>query len=582
RELYPWTRSLASIQQLDIILPESSQRQLAMTGSQQGYNSQAQASAKQNSSGFTREYGASVSHSSEGYAQEVTTGQNPLIPAIPQSSSWKPESTQLATLPYGQEFDTPRYNNYPPGSVSDSVTADQNPQEMYVSITPAYRSHIKEQYQQKPVDYNIQDTPPQPEQKPDHYPKPRPSPKPDINILTANPLSYTIEWMAGSRKASLDRARLRYSELQDTQIIHYRRNNRNRFVLVSLLFVNRSDALDALLTPSFSRISARFSPRVRQVGDLQALVGSTPQPSQFQAKAKEDTSNRQALNSYRPETDLNWEIPAGTRDASTYLVNNHKTVRSQEPDLRQTQIPAPEAATSPINNHTGYERENPSQHQWARSQNPVLQSHQPVIKSHQPVMKSHQPVVKSHQPVMKSRQPVVKSHQPVMKSHQPVIESHQPVSNHHQPWNNNSRSANHQLANQPIISDQQARISPSTPDRQKQLYAYQPESQPIQKTVSAKRILNSTEKSYTIQWFSANNPASIQQIRERFPELSSAVTLKMHRGGKDWYVLVQGQFRSSQEAIAAIKSPAMKHATLVLHPWTRPVNSLKKLQLASR
>lgn len=93
-----------------------------------------------------------------------------------------------------------------------------------------------------------------------------------------------------------------------------------------------------------------------------------------------------------------------------------------------------------------------------------------------------------------------------------------------------------------------------------------------------RQMMASPDSRYTIQWYAANQPEVIQRMKQRFPVLSDAVTVYFRRNKKDWYVLLQGQFRSSQEAISAMRSPAMREAARVLHPWTRPVNSLKALE----
>lgn len=125
------------------------------------------------------------------------------------------------------------------------------------------------------------------------------------------------------------------------------------------------------------------------------------------------------------------------------------------------------------------------------------------------------------------------------------------------------------------------------PDRDQPLHpGYQPDNnynryeQPDHRN-PVNELLNSPDDSYTIQWFAASNRQTIDKLKQRFPELASAVTVHVQRNQKDWYVLVQGQYRNSQEAIRALKSPAMKNIALILHPWTRPVESLKKLQIAS-
>ncbi|MGB0360281.1 MAG: hypothetical protein ACPGEF_02595 [Endozoicomonas sp.] len=86
---------------------------------------------------------------------------------------------------------------------------------------------------------------------------------------------------------------------------------------------------------------------------------------------------------------------------------------------------------------------------------------------------------------------------------------------------------------------------------------------------------------YTIQWFSSADQASIEQLKQRFPQLRNAMTVQIQKDNRQWFVLVQGQYRNSQEAIRALKMPSMKMIAMVLHPWTRPINSLKKLSIAA-
>ena len=52
-------------------------------------------------------------------------------------------------------------------------------------------------------------------------------------------------------------------------------------------------------------------------------------------------------------------------------------------------------------------------------------------------------------------------------------------------------------------------------------------------------------------------------MKKRFPELAKAKTVHFRRNNKDWYVLLQGQFKNSREAIQAIKDPELRQAMLV-------------------
>lgn len=440
RELYPWTRSLASLHKLDIVRPKYPVERL-------------------------------VENNQPEYLPELSMHDSNNAP-VNYDISFKSQSTDKNTVPYGSEFGGVAYSGLSSDQNYRILPEQANPQEMYVSITPAYRSRIPQQHVPKNVDYNIQGKPvslaPEYREQRD-YEESEPS-RPSMNVLTANPKSYTIEWMNASRKASLERARLRYSELKNTQIIHYQRDSRNRYALVSMLFVNRSEALDALLTPSLSRVSARFSPKVRQVAYLQSLVGTTPQ------------ATHEWTNSGRePSIDKRQWISQDDPGEKTYIV--HRENFDQQP-VKARSMPSNEVDTPAI---------------------------------------------------------------------------HQPAVAHSIPDRNQLLRVNpgYQLDNNYYEHEQHNKNEP----------------------VNA--LLNSPEDSYTIQWFAASNRQTIDKLKQRFPELASAVTVHVQRNQKDWYILVQGQYRNSQEAIRAMKSPAMKNIALILHPWTRPLESLKKQLIAS-
>ncbi|OED43284.1 hypothetical protein ACH42_10460 [Endozoicomonas sp. (ex Bugula neritina AB1)] len=420
RELYPWTRSLASIQKLDLVRPNINDQQLA-TGHTPEYPAQ-----------IRFEPSSAPALANTNYPSQPMPSYEVIQPVFQESM---PAQQSVA---YGREFDGSSYNSSQYQSASyqsyPSTYDDQSSSEMYASIAPAYRSRLPETAT-KEVDYNnYQPVEPHITQRVDrqrnNYSRPEHSGSvylPSENVLNAEPNNYTIEWMTSSRRATLKRAQLRYKEFSDTQILHYQRYNRDRYVLVSKIFGNRRDAVGALSRPSLSRVSARLSPRVRQIGYLQKLVDQIPQQYRRTAKV-------QPVRYSQPKP------------------------RYQQPSRRK----AP-AKNKPVEGTVL---------RYAKVQTPA-----------------------------------------------------------------------------PVLQE---------------------------------TIYNAPDNSYTIQWFAANNIESVEKMKARFPELANARTVHFRRNQKDWYVLLQGQFRSSYEAIEAIKNPALKQAMVVLHPWTRPVNSLKKLQIVSR
>ncbi|WP_299730818.1 hypothetical protein [uncultured Endozoicomonas sp.] len=459
RELYPWTRSLASIQKLNPVVSNPSYRVAKNnwqdpTQERVSYSTPLLVTTEQTAPYINQQYIDPPTYNDNYSSQQVE------VVANRQSNSHYErgyENGREMVLPYGAEFDevTNSGNNSSTQqqSYQNADNSQSKSQSNHTSVS-AYINPKVDQQSSHEVDYNLQNTQPVSYNKPAQQPKLRrePSYHPQLqyamNVLTANPRSYTIEWMSSNRKASLERAQLRYSELQNTQIVRYNRNNRKRYMLVSMLFVNRAAALDALLTPSLARISTRFSPKVRRVADLQTMVGNTVQDNHaWVGPALEPSIQKR-----------HW---IGTDDPGNreYIVHS-RSERSRAKPVASNYSTLPQTVTQ--------------------------------------------------------RMPEPKS--------------------------------------MPIINNDQQQLS---------------------------SLLNTPGDAYTIQWFSSSNEQSIEQLKQRFPQLQDAMTVRVQKGSRQWFVLVQGQYRNSQEAIRALKTPSMQTIATVLHPWTRPVDSLRKLSVAT-
>ncbi len=364
QELYPWTRSLASIQKLDIIRPDFVRQQIASTAPP--------ALPAHMSNVEPIEYDVSYSSSNQ--------------------SAYSDPAEQLS-IPYGMEFSSSVDFNLDQQTPSRQVRSESLPE----NAAPTFAG-VSGQHALQDATFNNQDSGKAARSQPQEQSVLASA----GDVLTANPERFTIEWMSASRKATLERVQSRYNELQDTQIIHYQSNNQSRYALVSMLFTDRTDAADALLEPSLAKVSARFAPKVRQVGYLQSLTGVESQLASGQLIAASKTTEKDYL------ADL------------TQQVDQYR---------QKGELPGP--------------------------------------------------------------------------------------------------------------------------------------------------------NSYTIQWFSSSDRQAIDKLKRRFPELAAAKTVHISRNQKDWYVLVQGQYKTSEEAIEALQSPAMKSIAMILHPWTRPLNPLKRLQIAS-
>ena len=227
RELYPWTRSVASIQRLDLVLPKNA-------GQWAGNN------LVEPNNALNKQVSIAQPTIANTYYPEQPAGGYP--------PSYQEEQPPSETLAYGQEFERAQYESYP------SVIEQQDANEMYASIAPAYRSKIAEQppkeidynnYQpieQKPIKRQAFNIKQQPEESIIGY-------LPSEDVLRAAPSYYTIEWMSSSRRSTLERAQRRYKEFRDTQILHYRELHRDHYLLVSKIFGKRRDAVGALSRP---------------------------------------------------------------------------------------------------------------------------------------------------------------------------------------------------------------------------------------------------------------------------------------------------------------------------------------------
>ena len=294
RELYPWTRSIASIQRLDLRRPDSpSSGQLAREYDQQGYNSN------------TLAYEIPASLPEPGYGSYNST-------VIPAYESYQ-NSSQASIQPqvYGQRLPEQQLADYSQSLIPQEVPA------MYASISEAYSSTIPEQHPQQEARGNYYEFPRdkekflQKEQQDYNQQKAEPEPyrwSESDNVLKASPHSYTIVWMTSSRKPSLERAQRRYKEFQDTQILYYRQFNRDRFVLVSKIFGNRNAAVTALSRPSLANLSSRFAPKVQKIGDLKQLterfhqqIPRTAQTSQLHLRQSPVRRYQQPARNVRPE-----------------------------------------------------------------------------------------------------------------------------------------------------------------------------------------------------------------------------------------------------------------------------------------
>ncbi len=106
----------------------------------------------------------------------------------------------------------------------------------------------------------------------------------------------------------------------------------------------------------------------------------------------------------------------------------------------------------------------------------------------------------------------------------------------------------------------------------------QPQTQQQPKTkfaaVTQRSLLRANKNAYTIQIIGVHNRAKLQEFIKQQQLGSQATYYKTSRQGKNWYVLVFGQYPSAQAARAAIKD--LPVAVQQLNPWIRPLSSVQE------
>ncbi|MET4692217.1 SPOR domain-containing protein [Endozoicomonas lisbonensis] len=346
-KLYPWTRSVASIQKLDLVRPDITNPIPEQPVLADQYN---------------------MPVGSPQPAETMFASIAPAYPSMEQASDYSYEYPDYNTVTQPESHD---YNTNP---FQQPIQYNQQKPEHLRGYKRNTERQSSQQYQQE---------------------------KESEKVLEAPPGSYTIQWLASSKRETLERTKQRFPYLEDAQVIQYRKRGRNWYVLASPAYGSLAMAKRALEQPAYARIATRLYPRVRPVDSLRQLVA----------------------------------LSKPARQDQRITASQHRSRLSRQPSASPAQ---------PVRNHPG-------------------------------------------------------------------------------------------------------------------------------------SLLQNSDGSYTIQWFAANKPESIKKMKQRFPELASAITVHYRRNQKDWYVLLQGQFSSSSEALSIIKSPVMQDAVRVLHPWTRPLTSLKKL-----
>ncbi|MTI13521.1 SPOR domain-containing protein [Sansalvadorimonas verongulae] len=93
-------------------------------------------------------------------------------------------------------------------------------------------------------------------------------------ILNAPEGSFTIQWLAAHKPKVLDALKSRYPTLNSAETIHFRRNDKDWYVLVQGQYASYRDAMKALNSPQMQELSGKLKPWTRKISGLRRVAGS--------------------------------------------------------------------------------------------------------------------------------------------------------------------------------------------------------------------------------------------------------------------------------------------------------------------
>ena len=487
----------------------------------------------------------------------------------PDTDSYHPE-------PQANRYSAPGQTRPPPRQEPEPV---QEPGYYQQPITPQYSMPAQE----TAFSQRIQ------EPLPEVYPyQPAVTPTAESiglnRLLNASHGSYVLQWQAAHNPQPLRELQKQFPVLQEAAIVQYQRNGKFWYVLLDGPFKNRQVAMSALQSSPRANMMNRLYPWTRSIASIQKLNlihpdRMIPDPDYERTAMAREYNNpaTEVQNTDRMFASISPGYPNMEQQAQYPSVYDEPVFQSG--DQYQSRYERPETSTSYRNNRQEADYNNLS----PRQQTTYQPRRKPRQKQKQTLdaapgsytiqwMASHR---KETLERVQKRYAYLGDTQ-IIQYRKRGKDWYVLISKTY----DNQYLAKKALE-QPTFARIATRLYPRirSVDSLRQLAETHKASvrKRLARNKSAPGILDGPENGYTIQWFAANQPDAIKKMKQRFPELASAVTVHYRRNQKDWYVLLQGQFGSNSEALDLLKSPVMKDAVQVLHPWTRPMNSLKNL-----
>lgn len=406
-----------------------------------------------------------------------------------------------------------------------------------------------------------------------------------LNRLLNSPHgSYVLQWQAAHSPQPLRELQKQFPVLKEATIVQYQRNGKFWYVLLDGPFKNRQVATNALQSSPRADMMNRLYPWTRSIASIQKLdlvhpdrIMSNPAYERTAMVREYNDPATEVQGTDRMFASISPAYPNMEQPVQYPSVYDERVFQPR--DQYQPRYERPAASTSYRNNHQEVDYNDPGE----RRQTTYQPRRKPRQKQNMTLdatpgsytiqwMASHR---KETLERVQKRYAYLGDTQ-IIQYRKRGKDWYVLISKTY-----DSQYLARRALEQPTFARIATRLYPRirSVDSLRQLADAQKASvrKQLAKNKSAPGILDDQKNGYTIQWFAANRPDAIKKMKQRFPELAAAVTVHYRRNQKDWYVLLQGQFDSSSEALDLLKSPVMKDAVQVLHPWTRPMNSLKNL-----
>lgn len=124
------------------------------------------------------------------------------------------------------------------------------------------------------------------------------------------------------------------------------------------------------------------------------------------------------------------------------------------------------------------------------------------------------------------------------------------------------------------LSEKQVESRP--PVEQKEIATISPTSSQLSLNTKEQHLMKTSAHHYTIQLLGTRSEESIKQFIQQHAIANSAHYYRTQLDGKDWYVMVYGEYPSREDAKVAMQKLPLSLQQAKLQPWIREVSSIQQ------